>query len=472
MSDYKFADRQTGVIAGKPSSLMHFWRTATVGFGFWIVAIASITALRLITAVSFGSSSPSYAGDETTYVGLVQAMESRETFIQWGSGFSLQLYPASRSFIWPAHLLHSTGIDAFFALRITSILYACALSILAAYIVYFVQSGNRFRPLYRLPLRSRYSLALALMLLWPSLNAWFVVGLKESTSMFWILLSLFSVVIALGPYPWMAKSGALVALVVGITATYQVRDYLGTVIVVTTGLMALATLPRNFRHPQRTMVVAMAAFLAIATGAALGMHMAQPISIGQSEARSVPSLDGFRPLEPDGDITPPKLRPYTQLGEQLLQAPLSASDARERLAIDAQSAVPNECTGTPSYTERIPCEIERLPVALVRVAVLPLIGLDRTDSSTSLSARFASIENVAWLVMFIWVGAMLVIYRSTNRLLTFGIATYTAFILLGLAVFGGNLGTIFRHKAQVLPMLLLLIAISSRQLRWPVRMSK
>ena len=435
---------------------------------FWIAVAVVITVVRLIAAFMLGAKAPSFAGDEATYAGLLSAMDTRESFVQWGSGFSLQLYPTSRAFLWPAHVLTSWGLDPFYALRITSISYALCLGLLASYLVFIVNSGGRLSHLNRIPIASRQSLALLLLVSWPSLNAWYVVGLKESTSQFWVLLSIGSLAIAMTTKSWRLSLAMLLTAVVAIAGVYQVRDYLATVVVVTGGLGILGTLFYR-RHSIKTALAAAAlGGVALIVGSILGMYLSQPLSVPREEAASITNLDGTsRTVSEEGSLQPPKLRPYTQFDSLNPSALESAAISREALAEGANTAIPSECGGSASQSDRLVCELNRMPTALPRIAASPLFGFGDVTSGGS-SLLFASIENYLWLLLYLWFILTVVMRKSLNPPLTLMLVTLSVLTLVGLTLYGGNIGTAFRHKGQILPLLLVAIAISGTT-RWKLR---
>ena len=447
---------------------LHYLSQVMLPFRFWIAVVAAITVMRLGAAYSLGPKEPSFAGDEATYAGLLSAMATRESFLQWGSGFSLQLYPASRAFLWPAHILTGWGIDPFYALRITSISYALCLGLLATYFVYVVNSGGRFSHLNRVPLVSRQSLALLLLVVWPSLNAWYIVGLKESTTQFWVLLSIGSLSIALSSRSWKIRLVVLPITVVAIAGVYQVRDYLATVVVVTGVLGILGTLLCRRHSIKPALPSAALGGAALIVGSVLGMHLSQPMTIPKEEAASISILDGTSlTVSEEGSLQPPKLRPYTQFDSSISSALESAAIAREALAEGANTAIPSECGESTSRSDQLICELVRMPTSLPRIAASPLFGFGDVTSSSS-SLLVASIENYVWLLLYMWFILTVVMRKSLNPQLTLMLVTLSMLILVGLTLYGGNVGTAFRHKSQILPLLFVAIAISGTR-RWNLR---
>jgi len=81
---------------------------------------------------------------------------------------------------------------------------------------------------------------------------------------------------------------------------------------------------------------------------------------------------------------------------------------------------------------------------------------------------FVSIENYLWLLLYLWFILTVVMRKSLNPPLTLMLVTLSVLTLVGLTLYGGNIGTAFRHKGQILPLLLVAIAISGTT-RWKVR---
>ena len=185
-------------------------------------------------------------------------------------------------------------------------------------------------------------------------------------------------------------------------------------------------------------------------------------SIAVPDSNEASVLDNKAATSDELNIPPPRLRPYTQLNGSLPSAIDRASETREQLAASANTAIPLECRGLPPSLTAVVCEIRRLPLAIARVATAPMFGLSPTGDESD-SFRLASIENYAWLVVYLWVALTLLRRKSANALLTSAFLLYTLLVFLGLGVFGGNIGTAFRHKAQALPFLLLIIALSNNE---------
>jgi hypothetical protein len=91
--------------------------------------------------------------------------------------------------------------------------------------------------------------------------------------------------------------------------------------------------------------------------------------------------------------------------------------------------------------------------AIPRGAVAVLLRPFLWESTGSITLRFAAAENLAWYVLYaLAILGMVVADRRQRRLLTYP-AVATVAILLVAFVTQANLGTAFRHRAQVLPLM-------------------
>ena len=145
--------------------------------------------------------------------------------------------------------------------------------------------------------------------------------------------------------------------------------------------------------------------------------------------------------------------PVKAIVDQADAIPLSS----ELNKVDAASVIETQdCPNAGSSRfDKYFCIAYRAPYTTFTFLFRPLLGPDVTSSSS----LFAALENVFWLVAFLFV---LVMFVRNRRLAFFGaLAPSLLFFLIysvGAGAYEGNMGTAFRHKSLVLWVVILLLA--------------
>lgn len=441
-------------------------RVHTISLRTWVLIGIGVSLVRIATAIQLGLSPAPFALDEETYANLIVALESPETFATWNGGFGLTLYPATRAFLFPARVLVDLGLNPLLAVRFIAVTYGLAIFLVFIGVIAKSTESNSSFSNRSLPIASRQTLAIVLLLAWPSLNAWTVTGLKDTTSMFWTLLAIVAGAAVLARIRLRTTLLAAVMLACSIAAILQVRDYLFAT-VLTSFLIGIAYTVIRSSTRTRAGLARIAILLATtAVGALIGYQISAPTAV------DIPQLtqEDLAPSPNQASIRPERLRPYVLPGPETIEALQRAPELRGNLARGAESAIELPIYCPPSSDGRVSgfCEVARLPIAAVYGTFLPLAGI-ADKQSDSLSYRAAAFENYAWIVLFSFLVLVTVRSRFKDRRLAVMLVAFVAATLLGLAVFSGNSGTQFRHKSQVLVPALLVIAISAPRMSSPPR---
>ncbi len=180
--------------------------------------------------------------------------------------------------------------------------------------------------------------------------------------------------------------------------------------------------------------------------------------LGQTRARmSIGAESGVEGPSPELVLSPELQERAARMAEELEARDVASSKVgtvtidgrRYTVLVDEQGVLYPAREGTAASVRHLPAGIA---VALLR----PYPG----EAATSLPSRLASVENLAWYVLYgLAIVGLVRAPPRIRRLLVFPIA-FIAFYVAQAAVSQGNLGTAFRHRGQVLWALALLTAVA------------
>jgi hypothetical protein len=131
-------------------------------------------------------------------------------------------------------------------------------------------------------------------------------------------------------------------------------------------------------------------------------------------------------------------------------------DKRDGNQLFANSKIAiSDCNQELTRFTNLSCEITRLPSALIQVTLRPIPLYDR-GSSAQIAA---GIENLFWIFLYALILIQLKGLFGGKRL-SFEIpaALFVSLFTVAAALYEGNVGTAFRHKGLLLPLLLLITA--------------
>lgn len=404
-----------------------------------LLYIVALAALARVTAFLMLPNSPSSLGpDEGTYAHLAEWVEqglSVKGFPGYGDG----LYNSARSLILPSVLIIRLGLEPLSAVRLTSLTYG-VLSIFLFGKVLLRFSTKSDTQTFNFNKRI-FILFVGVFAFLPSTFVWSILGLRESVSVFWILMSSYFLISLRRFRAVSPKDAKLASLLfrpllatLSIVFAFGARRETALVFLVffCTALILLTTGMR----------------LLIATISVLGFIGGHLFTMSAVEV----STETQKPISSTSS---------SALNSALWQSTLRdlaiLEYKRNINTVDARTALPiTKCSeDTGPVLARIQCNLSELPYRLFSALFRPLPFYDTGSTVMNL----ASIENMAWLMLFAVFAlgsSYLVINRVLLHLVLPTLAYVTGFACL-FSLYEGNLGTAFRHKSTLLWTILLVI---------------
>ncbi len=148
---------------------------------------------------------------------------------------------------------------------------------------------------------------------------------------------------------------------------------------------------------------------------------------------------------------------------QPVQKFTSLENERKAKRVDAQGVIGEiECPiATTGQVSLLICEIFRIPGSLSSFLFRPFVW----ETPTSQEFRYASLENISWLVGFMLIAYLLI--KMRKRLSRFDLASLAFIFLFSVpaSLTEGNFGTAVRHKSVVLWALIYLLFSMTYQLK-------
>lgn len=411
-----------------------------------LVLIIAISAIARIASLILLPHKPSpYAPDEATYARLAKYV-SESLPVQEFPLFGPGLYLSSRSFILPSSLLIKMGINELDAIRIVSSFcgIGCLIILSLTHIAFIRMFWNT--PVKKNLVFEKESIfILSFFAFLPSNFIWSILGLRESVSQFWIVLTFYlllkvsfsgkrkmwkyaiapiiSLMLAFGARPETALLFSIVLIFFSLYLIFSVRIFL-PIIVVLIGLILGQAFTATSSLPSPNSV------------------FSNKIVDSDQEAVKGSVLNPIKEIQ--NDIG--RIRTF--------------EEKRNVNALDAESALPqSSCVGQSSQFQIIlKCNFVELPYRLFAFLFRPLIFFDR--GSTTLN--FAAVENLGWILLFasvFFIGFRRTTVTSVYKLRLF-LGSYALAFSLAAALYEGNLGTAFRHKSSILWPLTLILLMS------------
>ena len=387
---------------------------------------------------------------------------------------SIGLYESSRSLIIPAGILCKLGVQSLYSVRITSVIYGLlSILIFMTLILNFTFLKNSYRPKRILQLRLFTVLVFIFL---PSHFLWSELGLRESASEFWILLSAF---LLLKIYVSLEKINFYyyALLTVSLVLAFGSRKQTAMVFIFALFLAQVLT-----RINKKTFMIFGSLFLA----GALGFLF---VSTPAIEVTKIYHLEPINPLvkyaasakscfKSDQNVKVGQDEFICKLQKKIVKkyifskviAQIPSSDLDnlqtqfELNRANAESALPeSKCSQQrDSNLDLYLCLAKELPYRAGSFLFRPLFPFD----SGSYSYNLASFENYFWLSLTILL--LLSLYQLIGQLnyryeLNF-VYIYIVGFIVGSAIYEGNLGTAFRHKSSILWCLLLITYVCIQNL--------
>jgi hypothetical protein len=394
--------------------------------------------LRICIFFLLPPNTPSNLGpDEGTYGALARwVSESKPVndFPTYGPG----LYNTARSLILPSALFVKLGLAEIQAVRLTSLIYGLLSIVVLGALLLLVSrlksSDIRFSDVMA---QKYFVVTLIIFSFLPSNLIWSTLGLRETASAFWIMLSFFSIMKLFknrDNFETLLWGGLLVLSLVLSYGARRETAFVFTVVLFLLSFYLLLT------------TKAIVPIVALIIGLLLGHSFTLTPSPDRDTNSTLPTLAES---------------PLQSISNQLLTIKI-LEYKRNVNRLDAQSALPeSKCQEVESaQLNVILCNFSELPYRLFAFLFRPLPILD----SGSLSLTLAGIENIFWIAFLsyvIFLYSTFIRYSGSQRTLLITLGAYFAIFSTAAALYEGNLGTAFRHKSTLLWVCVSIIYISS-----------
>ena len=441
----------------------HYRRLADWMFRHPIATVMSVafTVRAVVALVLNVTNTWSLAPDAHQYLALAEAVSSGRLDSFW-PGYGPSLYNSTRVFSGQVVFL----FDLFGPYRISAQLVAVFYGSLTAGLT--VLLARRF-------IRPAFAMAAGLMVaLVPSQILWSTVALREST--IWALLA--GIAVILGNLSPTSTRRSIFVAVLGVAVAYLCLEFLRgqtAFLALWSGTLALLV----GRGDRRARVVAAAALLLVAplaanhqpgavdllytasrrlgtvrTYMAMGAESAIYDSTSRSDDGMLPGAGIDRSADPEGSAS------VVPGGNEidLLERESTVVDG-QKFVIDADGKV------LPVYND-LEANLQAFPSGLMAVAVRPFPW----DSRQTGKHLAGSIESVFWASMFLLAAVGAWSRRRELVVVAFPVV-FSVVYLVSAALTQGNLGTAFRHRAQIL-FAIVLLAFAGVQVLWDRRKSR
>ena len=441
----------------------HYRRLADWMFRHPIATVMSVafTVRAVVALVLNVTNTWSLAPDAHQYLALAEAVSSGRLDSFW-PGYGPSLYNSTRVFSGQVVFL----FDLFGPYRISAQLVAVFYGSLTAGLT--VLLARRF-------IRPAFAMAAGLMVaLVPSQILWSTVALREST--IWALLA--GIAVILGNLSPTSTRRSIFVAVLGVAVAYLCLEFLRgqtAFLALWSGTLALLV----GRGDRRARVVAAAALLLVVplaanhqpgavdllytasrrlgtvrTYMAMGAESAIYDSTSRSDDGMLPGAGIDRSADPEGSAS------VVPGGNEidLLERESTVVDG-QKFVIDADG------NGLPVYND-LEANLQAFPSGLMAVAVRPFPW----DSRQTGKHLAGSIESVFWASMFLLAAVGAWSRRRELVVVAFPVV-FSVVYLVSAALTQGNLGTAFRHRAQIL-FAIVLLAFAGVQVLWDRRKSR
>ena len=441
----------------------HYRRLADWMFRHPIATVMSVafTVRAVVALVLNVTNTWSLAPDAHQYLALAEAVSSGRLDSFW-PGYGPSLYNSTRVFSGQVVFL----FDLFGPYRISAQLVAVFYGSLTAGLT--VLLARRF-------IRPAFAMAAGLMVaLVPSQILWSTVALREST--IWALLA--GIAVILGNLSPTSTRRSIFVAVLGVAVAYLCLEFLRgqtAFLALWSGTLALLV----GRGDRRARVVAAAALLLVVplaanhqpgavdllytasrrlgtvrTYMAMGAESAIYDSTSRSDDGMLPGAGIDRSADPEGSAS------VVPGGNEidLLERESTVVDG-QKFVIDADGKV------LPVYND-LEANLQAFPSGLMAVAVRPFPW----DSRQTGKHLAGSIESVFWASMFLLAAVGAWSRRRELVVVAFPVV-FSVVYLVSAALTQGNLGTAFRHRAQIL-FAIVLLAFAGVQVLWDRRKSR
>jgi len=436
-------------------------RLTTLKSKLYAIVFASFI-LRVIAVLTLPDSPSNLGPDEGTYAGLTEVLVSSVKTGQYPySSFGI----VSSPLVLPASLLHILGVSTLTSVRIISSTYGLSSLILVALmansVLRKIESSEGFAHVKSTLLIS----LVAIYAFFPSHFLWSILGLRESSLEFWLLI-FFTSIFRLtyfkkrhSPFYWL--------LLIAILNICIIRQQLVWIII----FIAAASSLKISRSAKSMAFVA----LIVITG-----FVGKGIVSGNMFGSQI-SYETTKVVENQNSNVP--LNSYCQKINEIIETKSGLAKCKLILSFDdvlTGGTNPIKDVNTISEAQRgnqdkaasviKPFECEIYSTAVIGAVLCPIfryLYLTNTflfrpylgDDITSHLSLYGAVENIFWLSVFLYI---FVLFIRNRKLAFFGALAPPLFFLSVYSVaagsYEGNMGTAFRHKSLILWVVILLLA--------------
>lgn len=400
---------------------------------FFVAALSRICIFFLLPP-----NAPSNLGpDEGTYGALAQWVSESKSVNDFPN-YGPNLYNTARSLILPSAVFVKLGLGEIQAVRATSLIYGL-LSIIALAVLLLVLSNlNSPNKSFSDVMAQKYFVVtLIIFAFLPSNLIWSTLGLRESASGFWVMLSFLAMVKLFEKRKVFGRLSWSSTLILSLALSYGARRETAFVFTIVLFFLSFYLLLTQRR---------ILPILGIALGLFLGHTFTLTPAPEKQTSSSLPTISKS---------------PLQSISNQLLTIRI-LEYKRNVNRLDAQSALPeSKCQKVDSaQLDVILCNISELPYLIFAFLFRPLPILD----TGSQSLKFAGFENIFWVGLLsyvIFLFSSFARYSGLQRALMISLGAYFTLFIAAAALYEGNLGTAFRHKSTLLWVCVAVIYISS-----------
>jgi hypothetical protein len=382
---------------------------------------------------------------------------------------------SGRTFLLPASFFNKIGLNPLNSVRLTASIYGFLLVCLIVTIILKTSSKHiKFAEFIDQNLRVFLSLFL-MFVLFPSNFFWSILGLRESATQFWTILTfslLFLILHINKKTSLLATSGFLLSIIF----TFSARPQVGWVLGVTLLLYLLSRM-RNRIARVLIPITAVGIFFGYTATVALSLEVSETYTVnkispttsptsttgGENSASKLCNFSG-QEVELNGiyylcqlKIEKKTIIDLKNPGSAVINQADEIAVKHEVNKVGAASAIKSQdCPmAGNSRLEIYSCIAYRAPYTTFTFLFRPMLGSD----VTSPSSLFAAVENVFWLGAVLFVVAMSI---RNRRLAFFGALApsllFFSIYSVAAGAYEGNMGTAFRHKSLILWVVILLLA--------------
>jgi hypothetical protein len=464
----------------------------------WAIVAASFVA-RVIMFFALPNTPSSLAPDEGTY-GLVSSWAANEILPEQ-LFFYQNLYFTGRSLLLPSSFLVKLGIDGLSSVRLVSSMYGLLSLILFVIIISHFRSNSKIHEGRQFASEKAIVTLVFVFAFLPSHFLWSILGLRESTNEFWLIL------VFVFTYLFFKDVDRqvlffLTILTIAIILVFSTRPQVGLLVIVSLILYSLTQLknPKTYLFIPAVIVGMMGGNLLttptiyFSENAFTAVEVFPPTKDSSptptKDSSPTPTKDSSPTPTKDSSPTPTSQSSISKLcnfvGQELastgknfvcektktpmpkqeasmpkvdlVETVSTLSEGQKARQVGAASQIPvlycplSELNKFSSYV----CVIWRAPYATLTFLFRPLPILD----TTSTSSMFASIENVVWIFgIGLLLYLLIVKRRYWFKPQVLPPVIFLVLYTVGAGSYEGNMGTAFRHKSLILWIILFIYAV-------------